>query len=180
MPEGPYHDRREAGRYLAGKLVDYAGRPDVLALALPCGVPVAYEVARALGTPLDVFLVRKLGVPGREEEEYRERFTRHLRFDIGLLARRLIEATDWLAVQPETCGLKVGYFGASTGGGAALVAAAERPEVISAVVTRGGRPDLASGSLARVRAPTLRIVGGADTPVIALKRRAMAQTTASV
>jgi len=68
MPARPYHDRRDAGRYLAGKLVGHAGRPDVLVLALPRGgVPVAYEVARALGAPLDVFLVRKLGVPGHEE-----------------------------------------------------------------------------------------------------------------
>src|SRR5437764_3629820 len=68
MPGRPYHDRREAGRYLAEKLADYAGRPDVLVLALPRGgVPVAYEVARALGAPLDVFLVRKLGLPGHEE-----------------------------------------------------------------------------------------------------------------
>src|SRR4051795_5395194 len=68
MPGRPYHDRREAGRYLAEKLVDHAGRPDVLVLALPRGgVPVAYEVARALGAPLDAFLVRKLGVPGHEE-----------------------------------------------------------------------------------------------------------------
>src|SRR3982751_2453310 len=68
MPGRPYHDRTEAGRYLAEKLADYAGRPDVLVLALPRGgVPVAYEVARALGAPLDVFLVRKLGVPGHEE-----------------------------------------------------------------------------------------------------------------
>src|SRR5436305_11300219 len=68
MTGRPYRDRTEAGRYLAGKLADYAGRPDVLVLALPRGgVPVAYEVARALGAPLDVFLVRKLGVPGHEE-----------------------------------------------------------------------------------------------------------------
>src|SRR3954454_10536826 len=68
MPGRPYRDRREAGRYLADKLADHAGRPDVLVLALPRGgVPVAYEVARALGAPLDVFLVRKLGVPGHEE-----------------------------------------------------------------------------------------------------------------
>src|SRR4051812_38739437 len=115
-----------------------------------------------------------------EEEEYRERSTRHLRFDIGLLARRLVDATDWLAGRPETRGLRVGYFGASTGGGAALVAAAERPEAVGAVVSRGGRPDLAGEALGRVRVPTLLIVGGADTPVIALNRRAMAQMSAPV
>jgi dienelactone hydrolase len=116
-----------------------------------------------------------------EEEEYQERFTRHLRFDIGLLAQRLIDATDWLARRPEASGLKVGYFGASTGGGAALVAAAERPEAVGAVVSRGGRPDLAGGeALSRVSAPTLLIVGGADTQVIELNRQAMAQMSAPV
>ena len=82
--------------------------------------------------------------------------------------------------QPETRNLKVGYFGASTGGGAALVAAAERPGAAQAVVSRGGRPDLAGEALARVRAPTLLIVGGADTQVIALNRQAMAQMSAPV
>jgi dienelactone hydrolase len=114
------------------------------------------------------------------EEEYQERVTRHLRFDIGLLAQRLMAATDWVARQPDTRDLKVGYFGASTGGGAALVAAAERPEAAHAVVSRGGRPDLAGPALARVRAPTLLIVGGADTQVIALNRQAMAQMSAPV
>jgi dienelactone hydrolase len=116
-----------------------------------------------------------------EEEEHQERFTRHLRFDIGLLARRLMQATDWLARQPETRGLTVGYFGASTGGGAALVAAAERPGNVGAVVSRGGRPDLAgTEALAKVRAPTLLIVGGDDTPVIDLNRQAMALMSAPV
>ena len=78
-----------------------------------------------------------------EEEEQAERYTRHLRFDIGLLAGRLIGATDWLASEPSTANLSVGYFGASTGGGAALVAAAERRDQVAAVVSRGGRPDLA-------------------------------------
>jgi dienelactone hydrolase len=114
------------------------------------------------------------------EEEFQERLTRHLRFDIGLLARRLVGATDWVLQQPEARDLKVGYFGASTGGGAALEAAAERPEVVGAVVSRGGRPDLAGEALARVRAPTLLIVGGADTQVIALNRQAMAQMSAPV
>jgi dienelactone hydrolase len=107
-----------------------------------------------------------------EEEEYQERYTRHLRFDIGLLARRLVEATDWLAGRPETRDLRVGYFGASTGGGAALVVAAERPQAVGAVVSRGGRPDLAGDALPVVRCPTLLIVGGADLPVITLNRAA--------
>ena len=94
-----------------------------------------------------------------EEEEVDLR-TRHLRFDIGLLADRLAGATDWLAQDRNTQNLRVGYFGASTGAGAALVAAAERPEAVGAVVSRGGRPDLAGEVLPRVAAPTLLIVGG--------------------
>jgi dienelactone hydrolase len=116
-----------------------------------------------------------------ESEERAERFTRHLRFDIGMLARRLLHATDWRAGHPEVNGLKVGYFGASTGGGAALVAAAERPEDVAAVVSRGGRPDLAGDeALAKVRAPTLLIVGGDDATVLDLNRRAMARMSAPV
>lgn len=109
------------------------------------------------------------------EEEAVDQRTAHLRFDIGLLAQRLVAATDWLREHPETDKLAVGYFGASTGGGAALVAAAERPDVARAVVSRGGRPDLAGPALDRVRAPTLLIVGGEDVPVVALNREAMGQ-----
>lgn len=94
-------------------------------------------------------------------------------FDIELLARRLVEATSWLLGRPETGDLDVGYFGASTGAAAALVAAASLPETISAVVSRGGRPDLAGSDLARVRAPTLLIVGGADEVVLELNREAL-------
>jgi putative phosphoribosyl transferase len=112
-----------------------------------------------------------------EEEAIDER-TARLRFDIGLLAERLVAATDWLAQQPETRHLRVGYFGASTGGGAALVAAAERPDAVGAVVSRGGRPDLAGPALARVRAPTLLIVGGQDLPVIEMNRAALGQLRA--
>ncbi|CAA9408451.1 MAG: hypothetical protein AVDCRST_MAG78-242 [uncultured Rubrobacteraceae bacterium] len=109
------------------------------------------------------------------EEEEADLQTRHLRFDIGLLAERLAGATDWLARNPDTRNLPVGYFGASTGAGAALVAAAERPEVVGAVVSRGGRPDLAGDALSRVAAPTLLIVGGEDRPVIGMNRQALAQ-----
>lgn len=109
-----------------------------------------------------------------EEEEIDLR-TRHLRFDIGLLASRLVGATDWLVHNPDTRHLKVGYFGASTGAGAALVAAAERPEVVQAIVSRGGRPDLAGSALPHVKAPTLLIVGGYDTPVIAMNEDALAK-----
>ena len=107
------------------------------------------------------------------EEEAAEAYTRHLRFDIGLLAGRLLGATDWLASAPETTRLAIGYFGASTGAGAALVAASGRPEGVGAVVSRGGRPDLAGDALPRVRAPTLLIVGGDDVPVIGLNRIAL-------
>jgi dienelactone hydrolase len=110
-----------------------------------------------------------------EAEETEDLRTGTLRFDIGLLARRLAGATDWLIRQPETHALPIGYFGASTGAGAALVAAAERPETIRAVISRGGRPDLAGLMLAQVRAPTLLIVGGEDLPVIQMNRDAMRQ-----
>ena len=105
-----------------------------------------------------------------EEEE--DRYTGHLRFDIQLLSRRVVAATDWLLSQPATQNLKIGYFGASTGAAAAVVAAAERPLAVGAVVSRGGRPDLAGSALLEVRAPTLLIVGSKDTQVIELNRKA--------
>jgi len=104
------------------------------------------------------------------DEETIDLRTGHLRFDIELLAERLISVTDWLTQQRDTRRLRIGYFGASTGAGAALVAAAERPDVVGAVVSRGGRPDLAGAALARVRAPTLLIVGGNDRRVLELNR----------
>jgi dienelactone hydrolase len=113
-----------------------------------------------------------------EEEEEEDLRTRRLRFDIGLLADRLAGATDWLVENSETQDLRVGYFGASTGAGAALVAAAKRPEAVGAVVSRGGRPDLAGEALPRVATPTLLIVGGQDEPVIDMNREAMAQIRA--
>src|SRR5205809_332253 len=112
-----------------------------------------------------------LDLLSRAEEDV-DAVTRHHRFDIGMLASRLVAAIDWLAAQPETERLPVGLFGASTGGGAALVAAAERPVRVSAVVSRGGRPDLAGDALPLVKAPTLLIVGGDDEPVIELNERA--------
>ncbi|MFB2769474.1 dienelactone hydrolase family protein [Pelatocladus sp. BLCC-F211] len=117
-------------------------------------------------------LLIDLLTPDEEEIDLR---TRHLRFDIGLLASRLVGATDWLTQNPDTRDLKVGYFGASTGGGAALVAAAERPEAVQAVVSRGGRPDLAGSALPHVKAATLLIVGGYDMPVIAMNEDALEQ-----
>jgi putative phosphoribosyl transferase len=110
------------------------------------------------------------------EEERLDEETRQLRFDIPLLARRLVGATHWAQARPELSRLPLGYFGASTGAAAALCAAAWTP-AIRAVVSRGGRPDLAGSALAQVRAPTLLIVGGDDLEVIALNRRALAQLT---
>ena len=95
------------------------------------------------------------------------------RFDIELLTERLAEATHWIAKQPELEGLQLGYFGASTGAAAALVAGAKRADSVYAIVSRGGRPDLAAGALPHVRAPTLLIVGGNDVPVIEMNKRAM-------
>jgi putative phosphoribosyl transferase len=109
------------------------------------------------------------------EEEAIDMRTAHLRFDIGLLAERLAAVTDWLAQYPDTRHIRIGYFGASTGAAAALVAAAERPRLIGAVVSRGGRPDLAGHALTRVQAPTLLIVGENDFEVIELNRAALAQ-----
>ncbi|MGV3654497.1 MAG: dienelactone hydrolase family protein [Noviherbaspirillum sp.] len=99
-------------------------------------------------------------------------------FDIPLLAGRLIDATRWIRQQPQTASLPVGFFGASTGAGAALAAAARAGDEIAAIVSRGGRPDLAGPSLSQVRAPTLLIVGSLDTQVIALNRQALAQLSA--
>jgi dienelactone hydrolase len=106
------------------------------------------------------------------DEERIDLHTGQLRFDIGLLARRVAGIVDWLDEQSELASLPVGLFGASTGAAAALVAAAERPDDVGAVVSRGGRPDLAGDALERVRAPTLLIVGGRDDVVIELNRQA--------
>jgi putative phosphoribosyl transferase len=109
------------------------------------------------------------------QEELVDTRTAHLRFDISMLADRLVGTTEWLA--REHPNLKVGLFGASTGGGAALVAAARVPDRIHAVVSRGGRPDLAGPALPHVKAPTLLIVGGDDLPVIQMNREAYDQMT---
>lgn len=106
-------------------------------------------------------------------EEQVDLWTRRPRFDIDLLAGRLGEATDWVQHQTATGGLPIGYFGASTGAGAALAAASERPGAIGAVVSRGGRPDLAGSQLKRVKAPTLLIAGGEDFQVVRLNREAL-------
>lgn len=106
------------------------------------------------------------------EEEVEDERTGELRFNIRLLAQRLIQASDWLINNAETSSYKIGYFGASTGAAAALIAAAELSKYIWAVVSRGGRPDLAANALIRVKAPTLLIVGGDDSVVIRLNQAA--------
>jgi dienelactone hydrolase len=107
------------------------------------------------------------------DEEMIDERTMHLRFDIGFLAQRLVEVTKWLEQNPAAKSLNIGYFGASTGAAAALVAASQHP--VGAIVSRGGRPDLAGSALPRVKAPTLLIVGGNDFPVIEMNKEAMEQ-----
>jgi putative phosphoribosyl transferase len=108
------------------------------------------------------------------EEEREDESTGHLRFDIDLLTLRLVAITDWLATSPQLRGHDIGLFGASTGAAAALITAAKRPDKVKAVVSRGGRPDLAGSYASLVRAPTLLIVGGQDTTVLEMNREAMA------
>lgn len=110
-----------------------------------------------------------------EAEEAVDLRTRELRFDIGLLAERLVGAIDWIGGRNEARGLAIGTFGSSTGAAAALIAAAVRPDAVGAVISRGGRPDLAGGALDRVRAPTLLIVGERDVQVLALNEQAAAR-----
>jgi putative phosphoribosyl transferase len=132
------------------------------------------QVARAFNQAGLATLLFDLLLPAEAED-------RHKVFDIPLLAARLEEALDWIEEEESTTDLAVGLFGASTGAAAALTAAARRPELIAAVVSRGGRPDLAAADMfAGVLAPTLLIVGELDTVVIELNRRAMAQLTCPV
>jgi dienelactone hydrolase len=131
---------------------------------------VAKEINKAnLGT-----LLFDLLTPGEEEED---ELTGEYRFDIALLAQRLIGVTQWLKNDPSTQNVKLGYFGASTGAAAALIAAAKLPEAVSVVVSRGGRPDLAGEYLRQVQAPTLLLVGGLDEEVIELNKQAQQQMT---
>ncbi|MEU3654280.1 dienelactone hydrolase family protein [Streptomyces sp. NPDC032161] len=124
----------------------------------------AYLREAGLGTLLlDLLTVR---------EEREDVVTGQYRFDIGLLGRRVVAAVDWLAARPDSAGLPLGLFGASTGAAAALLAAAERPGHVRSVVSRGGRPDMAEEALDRVRAPVLLIVGGADQEVLRLNEEA--------
>ena len=159
---------------LAGDLTVPRGAPAIVIFAHGSGSsrhsPRNQYVARALEQHgLATLLIDLLTA----DEEQIDRRTAEHRFNIRLLANRLTMIIDWLEQQPATSTLKVGLFGASTGGGAALVAAAERPDRVAAVVSRGGRPDLAGDALPRVKAPTLLIVGGRDEPVIGMNEVAM-------
>jgi putative phosphoribosyl transferase len=127
--------------------------------------------ARGLGTLLLDLLTR--------EEEAVDVYTREYRFDIDRLATRVVMTTDWIQNREDVRPLPIGYFGASTGAAAALIAAAERPSVTRAVVSRGGRPDLAGEALPKVTAPTLLIVGGHDEPVIELNEDAKSRMRAA-
>ena len=199
----PARHSRKPSRWAGGRAMSMAsdaitGTPPVLVtigpiclegnLAIPEGsqgiVLFAHGSGSSRHSPRNQYVARVLGTAGNatllidlltEEEEAIDLETRHLRFDVNLLATRLVGATDWLEQNPETRGLRIGYFGASTGAGAALVAASVRPHLIGAVVSRGGRPDLAGPALSRVQAPTLLIVGGNDLPVIDLNREALRQ-----
>jgi dienelactone hydrolase len=157
-------------------------------LGIPAGAVGVVLFAHGSGSsrhsPRNQFVARTLREAGlgtllidllTAREEAVDNQTRHLRFDIEMLADRLVGATDWLLGDARTAGLRIGYFGASTGAGAALMAAAGRPEAVGAVVSRGGRPDLAGPALPMVRAPTLLIVGGRDLPVIEMNRDAMSR-----
>lgn len=139
--------------------------------------PRNQHVARTLEGRGFAPLLIDLLTPAEEAIDIR---TAEYRFDLEMLADRLVAIVDWLRRRQETASLPIGLFGASTGGGAALMAAAARPEAVAAVVSRGGRPDLAGAALAKVMAPTLLIVGGLDTPVIQMNRDAMKQMRGEV
>jgi dienelactone hydrolase len=134
-------------------------------------------VARTLNNSGLATLLFDLLTPDEELIDVR---TAELRFNIGLLAERLVHATRWARQEQQTCDLRIGYFGSSTGGGAALVAAAKLPRDVGAVVSRGGRPDLAGEALPKVQAPTLLIVGGNDDIVIELNEQARDQMRCEV
>jgi putative phosphoribosyl transferase len=169
----------QAGRVrLAGHLAALPGASGIVLFAHGSGSsrfsPRNVYVADVLENAGLATLLMDLLTPAEEREDER---TARLRFDIALLGERLIGAVDWLATNGETAGLPVALFGASTGAAAALIAAAARPERVAAVVSRGGRPDLAGRALAEVRAPTLLIVGSHDTQVVELNQQALAQLT---
>jgi len=184
MREMGREDRGEVVRFpvddvtLEGNLVIPAGAQGIVLFAHGSGSgrhsPRNQHVAGALNRAGIATLLFDLLTSDEEAEDL---VTGLLRFDIPMLAERVAGATDWVARDSRTAGLRLGYFGASTGAAAALVAAAER-EDIAAIVSRGGRPDLAGGALPKVKAPTLLIVGGRDTYVIELNQMAMRQMRA--
>jgi dienelactone hydrolase len=158
--------------------------PDATAIVL-----FAHGSGSGRHSPRNQFVAEKLNQAGLAtlladlltvDEERVDVHTAEFRFDIPLLASRLVAIVDWLRLMPDTAPMRIGLFGASTGAGAALVAAAERPNEVRAVVSRGGRPDLAGPSLLRVVAPTLLIVGGLDAPVLEMNRDAMARMPGEV
>jgi dienelactone hydrolase len=161
-------------------------------LTLPDGARAIVVFAHGSGSsrhsPRNRFVAEELNAAGlgtllmdllTEREGDVDAITGELRFDIGLLAARLVAAIDWLGWEPTTRDLAVGVFGASTGGAAALVAGARLPDRVGAIVSRGGRPDLAEVDLPNVKAPTMLIVGGRDDAVIDLNQRAMARMTSA-
>lgn len=158
---------------LEGELIIPAGAPGIVVFAHGSGSsrhsPRNQYVAGVIrGAKLGTLLFDLL----TPEEELIDSQTRHLRFDIPLLSRRLVAAARWLGTRPESQDLTIGFFGSSTGGAAALVAAAELGSMAGAVVSRGGRPDLAGKALSKVVSPVLLIVGGRDDVVIELNRQA--------
>ncbi len=164
------------GRTLYGDLTLPPGARGIVVFAHGSGSsrqsPRNRYVAEALNASGLATLLLDLLTPDEEAIDQR---TRHLRFDISLLTDRLLHATYWLMERQETLDLNIGYFGASTGAAAALTAAARRPDIVGAVVSRGGRPDLAMELLPEVIAPTLLIVGSRDYQVLDLNRQALAR-----
>jgi len=169
-------------------LIDTGAGPLEGFLALPSGSQSLVLFAHGSGSsrfsPRNNMVARSLNDAGigtllfdllTADEHRVDEFTREYRFDIELLARRLVEAVDWVKQQPDTRQQHLGLFGSSTGAAAALIAAARRPEQVAAVVSRGGRPDLAGDALPQVEAATLLIVGGEDFQVIELNRAAAAR-----
>jgi len=165
---------REGKGNIQGNLVVPSGAKGIVLFAHGSGSgrfsPRNQYVAKVLNKAgIATFLIDLL----TQDEEEKDIAKAEFRFDIDLLAKRLIDATEWLTTNPATRNLKIGYFGASTGAAAALISAAKLPQQIKAVVSRGGRPDLAMDYIPRVKAPTLFIVGGDDSDVIELNKKAM-------
>jgi putative phosphoribosyl transferase len=183
-----------AGRTLAKNnksrefLIDVEGAKLAGTLVLPCGARGLVLFAHGSGSgrhsPRNRYVAQVLQSHGigtvlfdllTHEEESLDRSSGEFRFNIPFLAKRLVGATHCALNTPDVSDLKIGYFGASTGAGAAVMAAAELPGVVAAVVSRGGRPDLAGATLRSVRAPTLLIVGSEDKPVIGMNKKALAE-----